>query len=138
MSDVGGWWSEASTGAAREFGARHYRAFAAVAILRRIGPALGGVLAAAALLVAGRLAWQRWAQPATHAAQSTSAPDLAPLALPAALVVGLVVLGALAALAVRRWGTYLRMYWPVEHAAVWLWCLVMLAGGGAAAAVWLA
>ncbi|MEO7837045.1 MAG: hypothetical protein ABIS21_05335, partial [Acidimicrobiales bacterium] len=48
---VGGFLAEARSSAAREFGARHYRKFAAVAMARRVVPALSGAVIVLALLV---------------------------------------------------------------------------------------
>lgn len=57
------WWGEARSAAAREYGARHYRRFAAVHTIRRLGPLIGGLILTgglAALVWLAVATWPNW------------------------------------------------------------------------------
>jgi hypothetical protein len=55
-----GFWEQATDQAGREFGARHWRWFAAARAARRLAPALAVVVIAVALLIAYRLVSPDW------------------------------------------------------------------------------
>ena len=122
-----GWWSDARRGAAYEFGRRHASAFAAWEVARRL-VRLTAHLAVIAALAAG--IWTVWRFHTRIAA-------LTGLELLFTVSAGVVLLGVLAALAIRRWAWRVELWLPVEHLAVWLWCAVMLAGSGVATWIWL-
>src|SRR3954470_8318881 len=93
---MSGWWQEARTGAAREFGRRHYRLFAAAAITRRLLPTFG------VLVVAGAAAVGIWVLVHSHGhvVVSTATSWVRP-----ALAAAAAALVAAALIAVwRRWG----------------------------------
>lgn len=126
-----GWWREAQTGAAREFGRRHYRFFAGLAMLRSSWRLL------VVLLVVGVITAGVWAL--RRAATSTPAvPDLGTAWVqPALVIAGVVLVLLLGALIWRRWGVILRMYWPLGDAAAVALVAVLMLSGAAAAWVWL-
>lgn len=57
---MGDFWSEAKGSAAREFGARHYRAFAFLAYGRRLLPVVLGLCIAAFAVMTAAGAVKRW------------------------------------------------------------------------------
>ncbi len=103
-------WAQARIGAAREFGRRHYKWFAGLAIARRLAPALVVLVVIAAVAASG------WAVVHSHLAAS-SAHAAASWARPLLTVAVTVLVAVLLVGAWRRWGLVLGMYWPTGPGA---------------------
>jgi hypothetical protein len=116
-----GWWSEASRGAAREFGRRHTGLFATIAFLRWALPAL---LVLAVVGLVGGTVW------AVAAGAATLATTWVKPAVAAGAIVGVL---AVLVLAWRRWGLIWRLYGAAPVAGT----LVVLAVLGAGTWLWL-
>lgn len=99
------WWAIADSAAAAEFGRRHYRKFAAVRVVRAVGPWLAG----AVVLVGAAFAVVHWGVPALASASEAGVRWSVNL-VPAAIIAGVLLAAVLAGvLAWRRWGWLLEI-----------------------------